>query len=203
MHEEVLSEGQRLLLPIITKFSDKFGLVGGTAMALQIGHRRSVDFDLASLEAINNEKIANSIRGLHPIESTLVDEMNELTVVVASVKLTFLKFPFTIEFRERLGEFINMPDILTLASMKAYSLGRRAKWKDYVDLFFAFKKHTINEVINKAREIFKKEFNEKLFREQLSYFDDLDYSERIDYLSGHKKDDSEIKEFLAEISLQK
>ena len=87
MHEEVLSEGQRLLLPIITKFSDKFGLVGGTAMALQIGHRRSVDFDLASLEAINNEKIANSIRGLHPIESTLVDEMNELTVVVATYLL--------------------------------------------------------------------------------------------------------------------
>ena len=99
------------------------------------------------------------------------------------------------------GEQLPADDFL--AAMKAHALGQRAKWKDYVDLFFAFKKHTINEVINKAREIFKKEFNEKLFREQLSYFDDLDYSERIDYLSGHKKDDSEIKEFLAEISLQK
>lgn len=44
MFPEVLSNHQRELLPILKGLSKKFYLVGGTAIALQIGHRRSIDF---------------------------------------------------------------------------------------------------------------------------------------------------------------
>ena len=85
--------------------------------------------------------------------------------------------------------------------MKAFALGKRAKWKDYVDLYFIFKKHSLSSVISKTKEIFGAEFNEKLFREQLSYFDDIDYSETIDYLPGFETEDKIIQENLKEISL--
>lgn len=61
-----------------------------------------------------------------------------------------------------------MPDLISLAAMKAYSLGRRSKWKDYVDLYFIIKGYfSVREISEKAREIFGGGFNERLFREQL------------------------------------
>ena len=45
MHTEILSDEQRTLLPFVQRFKNKFYLVGGTAIALQIGHRFSIDFD--------------------------------------------------------------------------------------------------------------------------------------------------------------
>ncbi len=46
MHEEVLSDKQINLLPLVREFKREFYLVGGTAIALYLGHRRSIDFDL-------------------------------------------------------------------------------------------------------------------------------------------------------------
>ncbi|MDF1497948.1 MAG: hypothetical protein P1P85_01140 [Patescibacteria group bacterium] len=78
-----------------------------------------------------------------------------------------------------------MPDLLTLSAMKAYALGRRAKWKDYVDLYFVINEHYyIEKITKRGKEIFKEEFNERIFREALSYFDDINYKEKIEFLTG-------------------
>ena len=82
--------------------------------------------------------------------------------------------------------------------MKAYALGRRSKWKDYVDLFFLIKYHfSISEISEKANELFKDMFSEKLFRAQLSYFEDIDFSEQVEYVVPSVPED-EIKTFLIE-----
>jgi len=52
MHKEILSEKQKELLPLIRQFSREYYLAGGTAVALHIGHRRSIDFDLFKDEII-------------------------------------------------------------------------------------------------------------------------------------------------------
>lgn len=61
MHKEILTKEQVELLPLLQKFSKNFFLVGGTAMALHIGHRRSVDFDLFSHEAFSIAGIKRKI----------------------------------------------------------------------------------------------------------------------------------------------
>lgn len=57
MHTEILSKQQLQLLPLLKTFSDDFWLVGGTAIALHIGHRRSIDFDLFSFNKFDNTEI--------------------------------------------------------------------------------------------------------------------------------------------------
>jgi hypothetical protein len=201
MHSEVLTDGQERLLPLIGTFSDKFGLVGGTAIALQIGHRRSVDFDLFTLENFDADGIREEIRKVAKIETVFVENPNELTIAVDKVKMTFYKYPFEIIFSDSFENIIKIPDLLTLGAMKVFALGKRAKWKDYVDLYFIFKKFSIRQVADRAIELFAGEFNEKLLREELSYFSDIDYSEQIEYLTGFKIADEEIKKSLQEISL--
>ena len=61
MHEEILNTAQRELLPLMKRFAREYYLVGGTAIALQIGHRRSIDFDMFKQSAINHKKTLDKI----------------------------------------------------------------------------------------------------------------------------------------------
>lgn len=203
MHKGILSDKQLRLLPLIKNFSEQFGLVGGTAIALYIGHRRSIDFDLFTYDDFDNFRIREKIRKESVIQEVQYQNPNQLTVVVEDVKITFYKYPYNIEYAGKFEEFIKIPDLLTLSAMKAFALGNRAKWKDYVDLYFIFKQHSFQEVAKKTQSMFGNEFNEKLFREELSYFKDVDYSEGIEYMPGFSTSDEEIKKSLSEISLQK
>ncbi|MEK7189381.1 MAG: nucleotidyl transferase AbiEii/AbiGii toxin family protein [Patescibacteria group bacterium] len=205
MHKEILTKTQIQLLPLAAKFIKNFGLVGGTAIALQIGHRRSVDFDLFALKQFDNASIRKIvIENGQKIDKALKDEAEQFTFLVNGVQFTFLYYPFNIKFSEKFENIFKMPNLLTLAAMKAYALGRRAKWKDYVDLYFIINKyHSIEKIVNKGKEIFANEFNERIFREQLGYFDDMDYSEEVDFLSGQEVDEKKIKKKLTEFSLER
>ena len=72
----------------------------------------------------------------------------------------------------------------------------------FIHLFFILKIYGISEIVNKTKSMFGSEFNERLFREQLSYFDDIDYTEKIDYVVENYVSDDEIKRFLSDTSLQ-
>ncbi len=190
------------LLPLVAKFSRNFRLVGGTAIALQIGHRESIDFDLFTTKSFTNLNIRKRISEVRSIDKIVRDEEGQYTVIVNKVYFTFFEYPFEIDYTKKWDNIIRMPDLLTLGAMKLHALGRRAKWKDYVDLYFILKDfHSINEVTKKATELFGDEFNEKIIREQLSYFDDIDYRQKVNYKKGFETDEETIKKALTEFSL--
>ena len=183
-------------------FSKNFGLVGGTAIALYIGHRRSIDFDLFTDKEFRNRDILNRISKSFKIDMVVANRPEELTIIIKGVRFTFFRYPYKIDYSKEFDNIIKLPDLLTLAAMKAFALGMRAKWKDYVDLYFILKNHySIDEIIKKAKKIFGNGFNEKLFRSQLAYFKDIDYKEEIIYLKHYKIDDKAIKKELIGFSL--
>ncbi len=204
MFKNILTQEQKNILPLLKKFNSSFGLVGGTAIALHIGHRQSVDFDLATNKEFKNSNIRRKIIGSNKkIEKVFIDEKNEYTILIENVKFTFFYYPFKIEFSENINNIIKTPDLLTLSAMKSYALGRRSKWKDYVDLYYILKKYySLNDIIKKAEKIFNSEFNEKIFRTQLSYFEDIDYSEKVSFMEGWKVDDETIKKDLTKFILE-
>lgn len=202
MHNHILTKNQEMLAQKILPALKNFYLCGGTAIALQIGHRKSIDFDLASQEPINTQILTKAIirQGLQ-IEHTMVATEDELTIVVNRVRLTFFNFPFPVN-ADNIWPYgqIQMPDLLNLGSMKAYALGRLSKWKDYVDLYFLLKDHiNLATLIKKSESIFKGAFNTKLFREQLCYFEDIDMTEEVEYISK-PADQADIYKFLTDIA---
>ena len=204
LHVEILNDKQRKLLPWLREFATDFGLVGGTAFALQIGHRESIDFDLFSCKEFDNLRLQKMILKKKKIEHVFVDHQGELTVLIEGVKVTFLYYPFKIKFSQPMASFIKMPSLLTLSALKAYALGRRAKWKDYVDLYFILKYYySLEKVTARAAKIFGHSFNEKIFRSQLAYFKDLDYSESVVFRPDFSVSETEIKKFLTTASLKK
>ena len=130
----------------------------------------------------------------------LVESRDELSVVVGGVKLTFYQYPFKIKFTRKWKGVIKMPGLVILAAMKAYALGRRAKWKDYVDLYYVFEEEALKRVLRMAKKIFGSEFSEKQFREQLVYFQDVDMSEKVNYLDKNAPSDSQVREGLKKVA---
>lgn len=203
MHNEILSPEQSALLYIVELFSEDFGLVGGTAIALHLGHRESIDYDLFNFNDFINQKIRRKILRAVKIDVIIRDEKGQFTLIINKVRFTFFQFPYKLNYSESFGDGIKLPDILTLAAMKAFALGRRAKWKDYVDLYFILKDHhTVSEITTKGVEIFGNEFNEKIFRTQLAYFNDIDYTEQVVFKDGFAVDDEVIKNALVQYSLE-
>jgi len=201
MHKEILTLAQLELLPAVKLFGKNFGLVGGTAIALHLGHRESLDFDLFSFKEFNNYSIKSKITKHGAIDAVLVNKKGEYTFLINGVKFTFFQFPYKVNFSESFSDIVKVPDLLTLAAMKAFALGRRSKWKDYVDLYFILNSnHSILEIVAKGLEIFGNEFNEKIFRVQLAYFDDIDYSEKVIFQPGFEVADETIRSFLVNIA---
>jgi hypothetical protein len=203
MYKEILTENQHKLLPFVARFKKNFYLAGGTAVALQIGHRRSIDFDLfteGSSLNLNNIKLKYKEERSGK-KKILYESFDQLHVQIEDVKFTFFSFPYKINTEIFFNKTIRMPDLLSLSAMKAFALGGRAKWKDYVDLYFIIKHfHTLKQIAGKAEEIFESSFSEKLLRQQLTYFDDIDYSEEVEFI-GDKIPNGEIQTFLKEKAL--
>jgi hypothetical protein len=196
MHTEIFSIEQEELLPYIKRFKTSFYMVGGTAIALHIGHRRSLDFDLFSLADLRKSRIKRVLLEIPFKQVPLFEDIDQLHLFVNKVKLTFFSYPYAVEHPIKVDSYITIPSLLTLAAMKAFALGRRSKWKDYVDLYFIIRDYyNIHEISEAAGKIFTQQFSEKLFREQLAFFKDIDYSEPVEFLV-EPVDDEQIKAFL-------
>ena len=203
MHPEILSPEQRASLPLLKLFKREFYLVGGTAIALQIGHRKSIDFDLFKPVPFNAKKILDKIDKHHCHYKVTRRVSEQLNLSVSNVKFTFFEYPYPIETPIDFDKTLRMPDLLTLAAMKAFALGRRSKWKDYVDLYYLIKEHfSVSDIIQKAAIIYGQEFSGKLFRSQLAYHKDIDYSESVEYLDEYEEKEEVIKAFLVEKALE-
>lgn len=204
MHPDILTNKQKALLPLLQRFADSFYLAGGTAIALTIGHRRSIDFDLFTGSEIRGLQIQNSIKKSNfEIQDILYEAFDQLHCLVHDVKLTFFAYSFSIPSPVDFDATISMPALLDLGAMKAYALGGRGKWKDYVDLYFLLRDHfSLQEIEARSRQLYGSVFNEKLFREQLAYFEDIDYSEEVDMVSDHP-DQKQIQTFLADVALSR
>lgn len=196
MHTEIFTTGQVELLPFLKAFQRSFYLVGGTAVALHIGHRRSIDFDLFTHAQLNKSRIKAKLMHIPFGQIPVFEDLDQLHVLINNVKLTFFSYPYSVLHPINVNSIFTIPSLLSLAAMKAFALGRRAKWKDYVDLYFILHDYyTIQEICKEAEKIFDQQFSEKLFREQLAFHKDIDYTEPVEFIMTAVPND-EIREFL-------
>ncbi|MDP1706993.1 MAG: nucleotidyl transferase AbiEii/AbiGii toxin family protein [bacterium] len=177
LHTETLTPELKMLFPKLAPFKDDFYLAGGTALALQIGHRVSVDFDLFSDTPIKKTLlgVVEEVFGVGASE-VFVNKSTELTLKIAGVKCTFLEYPFPRLLPLIPGGSVDLLSPKEILVTKAYTIGRRGSFKDYVDLYIGIRENIsqIEEIIALARQKYGDVFNDRLFLEQLVFVDDLD-----------------------------
>lgn len=173
---DVLDPKRQACFRRLKPFAQEWVLAGGTALALQIRHRQSFDFDLFSSQPIPQRfySVVSGIVGESP--KKLVDSQDQLTLALSSgIELTFLHYWYPAQYSSIPTESVPLADIHDIAADKAAALGRRNVWRDYVDLYILLKdRHlTLPEIIGVAQKKFGNEFSETLFLQQLSYTDDI------------------------------
>ncbi len=185
MYQEAITSKAKKILSRFKNFPD-FYLAGGTGLALQLGHRVSLDFDFFWQKDIPEDTFSKLQKVFKDFKVDLVTKHSEqLNVTIGSVDVSFAKyiFPVILNFVQYQG--IDILPILEIAAMKSYAIGRRATLKDYVDIYFILKKEigTLEEIIALCEKKYGKEFDTRLFLEQLVYSEDIK-EEKIKFLGG-------------------
>ena len=174
MHIEALNNNTKIVWEKCA-FLEGFYLAGGTALALQIGHRTSVDLDFFSSNPIK-KTLLSEVEKVFGTVTPIIKTKDELTIILDGVKVTFLHYPFSLVSPKIFNKIIPLASVRDIASMKAYALGRRQSLKDYIDLYeiFSRKLFDLEGTITDAKNKYKGLFTDRLFLEQLLYIDDLE-----------------------------
>jgi len=127
-------------------FISDFYLAGGTGLALQIGHRQSIDFDFFIPSDFDTRQIIPSIQSLGPFELQS-EEKNTLNGILNHVRISFLSYKYSV-----LNPFLNYKNIkiaheLDIAAMKLSAISGRGNKKDFIDLYFILKKYSLDTIL--------------------------------------------------------
>lgn len=172
---ELLDKERQKIFLTLSAFKKIGYLAGGTALSLQINHRTSFDFDIFVGRPINN-LLRSSVKNVFDIVEYLVNSSDQITFVTSEhIEITFLWYCYQHINPLIKTSSISLASVNDIAVDKAATLGRRAMWRDYIDLFYLLKKNyiTLPKIINLAKKKFGVEFVETQFLEQLSYFEDM------------------------------
>jgi hypothetical protein len=203
IYPQILSPEQEKLTSFISQYADKFCLVWGTAIALQLWHRQSVDFDLflPNSEYLPQKYLTQKWKQMHFSCIKWHEDDHQQHYIVNWVKLTFFAYTYDIPQALIVDRWIvPMPNLLHLSAMKIHALSNRSKWKDYVDLAFLIRELDIYRIATYTKEFFGGDISLKVLCSQLSYFEDIDYDDVVVYMPGRERDESSIKQFLIEQS---
>lgn len=200
MYDDALTSKAAAAFPRLMHF-ENFYLVGGTALALYMGHRISVDFDLFSKGALPASLLRKVKKVFAGSKIAITYQTPEqLNLIINGIKYTFFYFEYPTV--DRFIHYKNVPllSLRELAAMKAFSIGKRLSYKDYVDWYFLLKEKYVRlpDVIRLAKKKFGGDFNDRLFLGQLVSLDDVP-TQKIDFLRG-EVDREIIKAFLERVA---
>lgn len=145
LHTEIFPKQQQLLFDTLSEqdWIRPFYLAGGTALALQIGHRRSIDFDFFTEEDFDTARVVQHLRKIGKFE--LFDRSEDtLNGTVNDVQVSFFSYEYPLLDGLHRHMKLLIADMLDIALMKLEAISGRGSKKDFIDLFFLFKHFSIS-----------------------------------------------------------
>lgn len=176
---DILPPPQQALWPELVATPPEFILYGGTAIALRLGHRFSVDFDFFAFKSFTPAALRDAVPYLH--NSTIRQSAsNTLTVSVdrnGPVQLSYfggLRIGQVAPTETVSGPAFAVASLLDLAGMKAAVVTQRAEIKDYLDIhaLMTVAKIDLATMLAAAGFIYSGEFNPLIALKAVSYHDD-------------------------------
>jgi len=176
MYQEVINKKTEHLLSTLVekKIVEDFYLAGGTALALQFGHRKSIDLDWFNQKDFNTEKLKGQIKKISQpvIES---EEENTLDLILNEVKLSFFGYKYKLLYSLIEWDGAKLADYRDIACMKIDAISSRGSKKDFIDLSFILKKLSLSELLEMFDQKYTDvEYNRLHILKSLDYFDDAD-----------------------------
>lgn len=154
------------------QFLKKYGfyLAGGTALALQIGHKTSLDFDFYTEKKFDNKKLLREIE--KHFKKTKLIQIDEETLIVKidGKETSFFYYPYRLIFppikEKELPPIASKEDI---AAMKLIAIIQRSTKRDFIDIYFLIKEFGLKKIFEIAKKKYPS-FDYYLALRALTYF---------------------------------
>lgn len=156
-HFETLPKETRRALDFLSKESwlkiGKWYLAGGTALALQVGNRKSLDLDFFIEEKDFDEKKLITRFLSNKDWETEVEEKNTVYGQLLGAKVSFIAYPFFVPKQKPLWyENIRVLDKIDIAVMKITAISQRGKKRDFFDLYWCAENlEPLEEIIKRLK----------------------------------------------------
>ena len=204
MHPQTLYPKTKQVLNKLSDLSFLKGwyLAGGTGLALQLGHRKSIDLDFFTDKFPKRDLLLSDLKHLTP---TIIQEApGTMDLNVHNVKVSFLEYKYPILEKLVSFEKVKVASILDISCMKVSAVSSRGSKKDFIDLYFVLQKKTLDEIFTAFKKKFEGVEYQKLhLLKSLVYFSDADNDPNPDYIENvnweEVKDDLEekVKEYFS------
>jgi hypothetical protein len=194
LHYEILDTKRNELLQKITEVGAGFYLAGGTALALQIGHRDSIDFDFFIEGTIDTtllwEKIQNVFTPFTCIKTQ--EEKDTLSCIITEeIRLSFFGYPYPLIAPALFDNNLKLASLRDIGAMKLSAITSRATLKDYIDIYFILKDIPLTQLLEDCTRKFP-QLDQNLILKSLVYFDDIT-TEPIKFIQGYETTIEEIQ----------
>jgi len=153
------------------KLNDFF-LVGGTALALQLGHRISVDLDFFSEKPINTDELIGVLEKDYQAEIFQLTD-NAIVGNINGVKIDFIAHQYPLLNNLKMENQIRLASIEDITAMKLNAIKNRGSKKDFVDLYFLLKQFSLTEMLSLANKKYPNNVD-VLTLKSLVYFDEAE-----------------------------
>jgi len=170
------------LLKILMKYDSlrQTFLVGGTALALQLGHRISVDIDLFSETDFDTNEILSELRQDLELQVIIQKEKNSLIINARKkntnnefVKVDFVKYAYPLLKELKNEDGIRLLSVEDIIPMKLSAIANRGAKKDFFDIYELMKTYSLSDMF----ELFSKKYPDTAhfhILKSLTYFDDAE-----------------------------
>lgn len=177
LHKETISRGTLDLLKQLQnkEYLKGFYLAGGTALALQIGHRTSVDIDLFSDFSFNTAYVLENLTNDFGF-NLFFSSINTLRGSIKDVQVDIMAHRYPLIFTPVLLDNISLLSTEDIIAMKLNAIttnGQRVK--DFIDIYFLLKKYTLAEMIGFYKRKYA-DYNEVNVLKSLTWYEDVDLS---------------------------
>ena len=153
-----------------------FYLVGGTALALRIGHRRSVDLYLFSNFSFDVVQLLENLTADYNF-NLFFSANNTIKGSIDNVKVDFLSHRYAYIGEPIVEEEIEMLSLQDIIAMKLNAIsGNGQRVKDFIDIFYLNRSFSIEQMIGFYKKKYT-QYNEVSVLKSLVYFDDIDFND--------------------------
>jgi len=177
MYEKVLSKQTKQTLESLRKIPSQHNLylAGGTALALQLNHRKSIDLDFFSESELNIFSLKNTLIKNDIKFKLNFEDNNTLDATINSTKTSFFYYPYPLLFPKKRFQNIFLADWRDIACMKISAISSRGSKKDFIDLFFILKKISLSKLLKLFDRKYRKvNYNKLHILKSLVFFEDAE-----------------------------
>jgi hypothetical protein len=168
-------ETARILRIFIDKapFLKNYVLVGGSALAFHLRHRKSEDLDFFTYSHKFDKSAIVGFLNHFPGKEIINETEEQIDLLCEGIKVTFFNAHWDFLKPDPVKQF-NIASLEDIAAMKIHVLFLRARYRDYYDVYFIVKeKMTLDELFNHAQRVVEG-LTYKLFCIALTYIDDIE-----------------------------